>query len=94
LSHRLDALLRPRSVAVLGASATPDSLGDWSIRNLLKGGFRGNVYPVNPRYQELQGLQCYAALTDLPDVPDLVIFAVADHRLDWMATAHRFSVIA
>jgi acyl-CoA synthetase (NDP forming) len=82
LSHRLDALLRPRSVAVLGASATPDSLGDWSIRNLLKGGFRGNVYPVNPRYQELQGLQCYAALTDLPDVPDLVIFAVADHRLE------------
>jgi acyl-CoA synthetase (NDP forming) len=82
LSHRLDALLRPRSVAVLGASATPDSLGDWSLRNLVKGGFRGNVYPVNPRYEELQGLRCYAALADLPEVPDLVIFAVADHRLE------------
>jgi acyl-CoA synthetase (NDP forming) len=82
LSHRLDALLRPRSVAVLGASATESSLGDWSLRNLLKGGFTGNVYPVNPRYQELQGRRCYASLADLPDVPELVIFAVADHRLE------------
>ena len=82
MSHRLDALLRPQSVAVLGASATTDSLGDWSLRNLLKGGFTGNAYPVNPRYETLQGLRCYAALADLPEVPDLVIFAVADRRLE------------
>ena len=67
---------------MLGASATADSLGDWSLRNLLKGGFTGNVYPVNPRYEDLQGLRCYSALADLPDVPDLVIFAVADSRLE------------
>jgi acyl-CoA synthetase (NDP forming) len=82
LSHRLDPLLRPRSVAVLGASATPDSLGDWCLRNILKGGYKGDIYPVNPRYETLQGLRCYGALSELPEVPDLVLFAVADHRLE------------
>jgi acyl-CoA synthetase (NDP forming) len=82
MTHRLDALLRPRSVAVIGASATADSLGDWSLRNLLKGGFRGSVFPVNPRYEELQGLRCYPTLAELPEIPDLVVFAVADSRLE------------
>ncbi len=57
-------------------------MGDWSLRNVLKGGFPGKVYPVNPRYEELQGLRCYPSLADLPGVPDLVIFAVADRRLE------------
>jgi hypothetical protein len=42
VTHRLDPLLRPRSVAVVGASARPDSLGEWSLKNLLLGGMRGN----------------------------------------------------
>src|SRR5690606_27484958 len=80
--HRLDPLLRPRHIAVLGASARPDSLGDWSLRNVLKGGFPGPVYPVNPRYRELAGLKCYGSLGELPEVPDLVIFGVADTRVE------------
>ena len=56
-SHRLDPLLRPRSVAVVGASGKSDSLGEWSLKNLLKGGFDGPIYPVNPGYEELQGLR-------------------------------------
>src|SRR5690606_11230552 len=80
--HPLDPLLRPRSIAVLGASARADSLGEWSLRNVLKGGFTGPVYPVNPRYDELEGLKCYAALGDLPEVPELVIFGVADTRVE------------
>ncbi|HEY5641987.1 MAG TPA: acetate--CoA ligase family protein [Woeseiaceae bacterium] len=82
MAHRLDPLLRPRSVAVVGASARTDSLGDWALRNLAKGGFRGAVYPVNPRYQELRGHRCYPSLSSLPETPELVVFAVGDHRLE------------
>ena len=57
-------------------------MGNWSLRNLLRGGFNGNVYPVNPRYTEMEGLRCYAALSELPEVPDLVIFSLGDERIE------------
>ena len=82
MKHRLDPLLRPRSVAVVGASARTDSLGEWALRNLGLGGYPGRVYPVNPNYEELQGHRCYASLADLPEAPDLAIFAVGDHRIE------------
>ena len=82
MTHRLDPLLRPRSVAVVGASSRTDSLGDWALRNLRIGGYRGAIYPVNPRHDELQGLPCYPALADLPEAPDLVVFAVGDQNLE------------
>jgi acyl-CoA synthetase (NDP forming) len=82
MKHRLDPLLRPRSVAVVGASAREGSMGDWALRNLLRGGFSGNIYPVNPRYGELQGMRCYAALPDLPEIPDLAIFSLSDERIE------------
>ena len=80
--HRLDPLLRPTSVAIVGASKRADTVGAWALKNLGIGGYKGRIYPVNPRYDELLGLQCYASISELPEVPDLVIFAVADHRLE------------
>jgi acyl-CoA synthetase (NDP forming) len=59
-----------------------DTVGEWALKNLNIGGFKGAVYPVNPRYDELQGRRCYASLSDLPEVPDLVIFAVGDQRVE------------
>ncbi len=82
MAHRLDPLLRPESVAVVGASENNDSMGEWSLRNLLKGGYEGTIYPVNPKYDEVQGVKCYAYLADLPAPPDLVIFAVSDRWLE------------
>lgn len=82
MEHRLDPLLRPRSVAVVGASARTDSMGEWALRNLGLGGYPGNIYPVNPNYDDLQGHRCYASLANLPETPDLVIFAVGDHRIE------------
>ena len=82
MPHRLDPLLRPASVAVVGASARTGSMGDWALRNLRRGGFAGPVYPVNPNYADLGGLRCYASLTDVPATPDLVIFAVGDQRIE------------
>jgi acyl-CoA synthetase (NDP forming) len=80
--HRLDPLLRPTSVAVVGASKRADTIGEWALKNLAKGGYRGRVYPVNPNYKEVQGHACYAALSALPEIPDLVIFAVGDQRIE------------
>lgn len=82
MKHRLDPLLRPRSVAVVGASAKKDSLGEWALRNLKLGGYKGRLFPVNPNYDELQGERCFGSLADLPETPDLVVFAVGDHRIE------------
>jgi acyl-CoA synthetase (NDP forming) len=82
VAHRLDPLLRPRSVAVVGASADNDAMGEWSLKNLLKGGYPGDIYAVNPRYDEVQGVSCYPTLLDLPAAPELVIFAVSDRWLE------------
>jgi len=82
MKHRLDPLLRPRSVAVVGASSRLDSMGEWVLKNLSLGGYRGNVYPVNPKHEVLQGHRCFAAISDLPETPDLAVFAVGDQRLE------------
>jgi len=82
MTHRLDALLRPKSVAIVGASARPESLGEWSLKNLLRGGFAGDIYPVNANYEELQGYRCYPRLSELPATPDLVIFGVGDRGIE------------
>jgi len=82
MKHRLDPLLRPRSVAIVGASSRGDSMGEWALKNLDIGGYEGAVYPVNPRHEELAGHRCYAELGELPEIPDLVVFAVSDQRIE------------
>ncbi|MGB5331941.1 MAG: acetate--CoA ligase family protein [Woeseiaceae bacterium] len=82
MKHRLDPLLRPRSVAIVGASSRADSMGEWVLKNLERGGYRGNIYAVNPAYETLHGRRCFAAVADLPETPDLVIFAVGDQHLE------------
>jgi acyl-CoA synthetase (NDP forming) len=57
-------------------------MGDWVMRNLARGNFPGPIYPVNPGPAEVAGIRCYPAVADLPEVPDLLIFAVADHRIE------------
>ncbi len=69
-------------MAVVGASEDNDAMGEWSLKNLLKGGYEGDIYPVNPKYDEVQGVKCYSYLADLPESPDLVIFAVSDRWLE------------
>ena len=82
MKHVLDPLLRPRSVAIIGASAREGSMGDWSLANLKRGGYAGAIYPINPGYDEIGGLRCYSSLAMLPEKPDLVMFAIGDHRLE------------
>ena len=82
MAHRLDPLLRPRSIAVLGASERHLSVGWQSVHNLLAGGFEGNIYPLNPAYDIVQGLPCYPDLVALPETVDHVIFAISDQRIE------------
>ena len=68
--------LRARSVAVVGASADPAKLGHQTLQCILDGGFEGEVYPVNPKAEEILGLRCYPSLDRLPDRADLVVVVV------------------
>jgi acyl-CoA synthetase (NDP forming)/GNAT superfamily N-acetyltransferase len=72
----LRPLLAPASVAVVGASRKPGTVGLAILRNLVTGGFTGTVYPVNPRATTLCGLPCLASVDDLPEGVDLAVLAV------------------
>jgi acyl-CoA synthetase (NDP forming) len=80
LAIDLDALLTPRSVAVLGASERP-SVGRTIVENLDRMGFAGAVYPINPRYDTLLGRRCYRAVEDLPAGVDVLAFCVNHERV-------------
>jgi acetate---CoA ligase (ADP-forming) len=68
--------LRPGSIALVGASDTPGSVGQLLLANLLESGFAGPVYPVTPRHQVIQGMTCYPDLAACPTRPDLALVAV------------------
>jgi len=77
MSGGLAVALDPRSVAVIGASEDPDKIGGRPLFFLRRHGFAGAVYPVNPRREVVQELRSYPDLAALPEVPDVVIVAVA-----------------
>ena len=82
MSHRLDPLLRPGSIAVLGATERAGTVGRTAVENLLKGGYAGPLYAVNPGYASVCGVPCYPSLTALPVPVEHVIFAVGDARVE------------
>lgn len=57
-------------------------MGEWVLKNLDAGGYKGNVYPVNPGHETLGGYPCFATLAEIPESPDLVVFAVSDARIE------------
>ena len=69
--RNLDRAVRPRSIAVFGASERDGSVGRIVMRNILDGGFDGDIWPVNPKYRQIAGLRCFAGVAELPGVPDL-----------------------
>ena len=71
--RNLNRLFAPASLAIIGATERAHSVGATVLANVLAGGFAGRVYPVNPKYASLAGLECYAAPGDLPEAPDLAI---------------------
>jgi len=75
-------MLEARSVAVVGASVKEGSLGHQMMVELLRGGYEGVIYPVNPGYAEILGHACFASLAEVPQAPDLAILGVANHRVE------------
>ena len=71
--RNLDYLFDPKSVAVIGASERPFSIGATLWRNLRGGGFAGRIFPVNPKYDTLDGVRCHARVADLPETPELAV---------------------
>jgi acetyltransferase len=71
--RNLRQLFAPRSVALVGASERPGSVGATMLHNLLAGGFKGTIYPVNPKYHELAGLKVWHDVARLPQAPDLAV---------------------
>lgn len=72
----LSPFFRPGSVAVIGASRDPESIGGIIFRNLIQAGFHGPVYPVNPQARAISGVRAYPSVRDLPEPPDLALVAV------------------
>ena len=75
----LDKIFNPQRIGVIGASDTTTSVGYTVLRNLIGSGFRGVVYPVNPRRESVQGIQAYQDIQSLPHAPDLAVICFEMH---------------
>lgn len=78
MRHRstLDSLFKPRSIAMIGASASPGKLGHDILSNMVKAGFKGSIYPVNPKAEEILGLKVYKDIASLPEPADLAVIVI------------------
>ncbi len=77
---QMSRTLAPKSIAVLGASNRAGAFGERAVVNLKQ--FGGNVYPVNPRYDRVQDLQCYPNVAALPEVPDCAVICAAREAVE------------
>ncbi|RLI09378.1 hypothetical protein DRO33_06710, partial [Candidatus Bathyarchaeota archaeon] len=74
--HPLHRLFYPGSVAIIGASRSPRKFGHVQVANLLRMGFGGRIYPVNPRADEILGLRCYPSVLDVPGHVDVAVITI------------------
>src|SRR5690606_9354881 len=72
-SYRLNNLLTPRAVAVVGASPHPNSVGGSTVRNYIAAGFAGPLIDLHPKPQAVEGVQAHASIAQLPETPDVVV---------------------
>jgi len=79
--RNLEYLLAPKSVAMIGASPEPGSVGLVVTRNLRSGGFKGPIWLVNPRHTDIDCVPCYASVDALPGTPDLAVIATPPHTV-------------
>ena len=72
----LDKILKPKSVAVIGASTDPFKWGYMLLNSVKQSGFKGPIYPINPRAEEIQGLKCYSSVKDVAAPVDMALVVV------------------
>jgi len=81
VSKHLAPLLDPQSIALIGATNHPGRIGGMPLDMMSHFSFKGQVYPVNPKYTEMFGYQCYPDIESLPAIPDLVVLAIAANEV-------------
>ena len=83
--HKLDIFFKPKRIAIIDVSLNPNSVSGKTISNLVSGGFRGVVYPVNDTLEAVMGIPCFKDLSSLPQKPDLAIICstskIVPHRV-------------
>jgi acyl-CoA synthetase (NDP forming) len=80
--HALAPLLQPASIAVVGASERTGSVGRRTVENLLRGGYAGRLYAVNPGYEAVRGVPCYPSLDALPETVEQVVLTLGDANIE------------
>jgi len=78
----MEYILSPGSVAIVGASNRPGSLGLAVFRNLIDAGYQGVLYPVNPKAKSVQGVKAYPSVTDIPDSVDMAVLIVPSEQVE------------
>jgi acetyltransferase len=84
--HPLDAIFRPSSVAVIGATPREGTVGRTLLWNLISSPFGGTVYPVNPKYPSILGVKAYRSLADIDDAIDLAVIATPASTVPGLVT--------
>ena len=86
MPHRLDPLLDPESIVIVGAT-TSGGMGSRVIKNLQRGGFKGKLYGLHPKNEDAFGIPCYPDFKSLPETVEHAIFAVSDERIEGLVDA-------
>ena len=86
MPHRLDPLLDPESIVIVGAT-TSGGMGSRVIKNLQRGGFKGKLYGLHPKNEDAFGIPCYPDFKSLPEKVEHAIFAVSDERIEGLVDA-------
>ncbi len=73
----LDAFFKPKSVAIVGASSDPKKPGHTALKNLVSMGYKGKVFPINPREDSILGFQCYRNMLEVPEPVDVCVLLVS-----------------
>jgi len=83
----LTSFFNPKSVAIIGASKSPEKIGNVIVKNIISSGYTGKVFPVNPREKEIEGLACYPSISATPEPVELAVISVPAALVLDIATA-------
>src|ERR1700691_4144813 len=72
----MNRIMQPKAVAVIGASAEDGKIGNSVMKNLINGGYKGKIFPIHPKAEEIAGIKAYASVKDVPGDVDVAIFAI------------------
>jgi acetyl coenzyme A synthetase (ADP forming)-like protein len=74
--RQMNRIMKPKSVAVIGASAENGKIGNSVMKNLINGGYKGEIYPIHPKAEEILGKKVYKSVKDVPGEVDIAVFAI------------------